>query len=237
MRIIEDIFRYLHKIKNQNDELIWAKVWDDTKKDIEWLKNMPGISPGRWAVGYNYLYVMTRVLNELEPRNILDIGLGISSTLISYYFSGNHISDGIHDVIEQDEEWVNFYSNKNRISSQTTIHVIECILKELNSIKYNAYQDISNVVKGKKYDVISIDAPKGSKVYSRRDIIDFIPEILNDSFVIIIDDSERDGEQNTVEEIKAILNDNHIKFCVGEYPGVSFCTVITSDDKKFVCSM
>ena len=47
----------LERIKRQNLELIWARVWDDTKVDIEWLKELPGISPGRWAVGYNYIYI------------------------------------------------------------------------------------------------------------------------------------------------------------------------------------
>lgn len=232
-----EIKDYLQNLKYQNNELIWAKTWDDTKKGIEWISDLPGISPGRWAVGYNYLYVMTRILNEKEPKNVLDLGLGISSTLISQYFKGRNIVDGNHDVIEQSEEWAKFYSIKNRISSATTIHAVECIEKEYKGYRYYAYKDISQIISGKKYDVISIDGPTGSDKYSRRDIIEFLPDILSQSFVIIIDDASRTGEKRTITDIKNILRKNNIEFCEGSYQSMSKCTVITSIDNKFLCSM
>lgn len=237
MQILYRLKDRMRLIRNQNYELLWAKVWDDTKKGIVWVENMPGISPGRWAVGYNYLYVMTRILNEKKPVNVLECGLGISSTLISHYFSGENVVNGNHDVIEHDSNWVHFYSINNRISPATTIHTVECIEKEYKGKKYNAYKDISGIVNGKKYDVISIDGPKGRFAYSRRDIIDYIPEILNESFVIVIDDTERHGEQVTVRDIENILKEKNIEFCKGIYEGMSRCTILTSKDNKFLCTM
>ena len=79
------IISYFRSIRRENQELLWARIWDDTKHNLDWIEKMPGISPGRMAVGYNYLYVMTRILNDLKPKHVLDMGLGISSTLISYY--------------------------------------------------------------------------------------------------------------------------------------------------------
>ena len=137
-------------IQKQNYELIWAKTWDDTRRGLKWMDDLPGISPGRWAVGYNYLYVMTRVLNEKKPRRVLDLGLGISSTLISQYFKGNAITDGVHDVIEQDENWIGFYHTNNRISEATDIHKVDMVEKELQGIRYHAYKDISPIVGGGK---------------------------------------------------------------------------------------
>ncbi|MBQ9565640.1 MAG: hypothetical protein IJU98_08645 [Synergistaceae bacterium] len=224
----------MHK---QNEELIWAKVWDDTRKGIKWAESLPGISPGRWAVGYNYLYVMTRILNEKEPRSVLDLGLGISSTLISCYFSSKNYNNGIHTIVEQDAEWVKFYTVKNRISTVSNIYVSKCIAKEFNGYKYNAYEDIGKIIRGKKYSVISIDGPIGSVKYSRRDILEFLPEILEDSWIIVMDDVEREGEKETIAEIRSILIQNGIKFHEGVYPGRTFCCVITSMDNKFFCSM
>ena len=231
------IKRLSENVRNQNYELIFAKTWDDTKRGIGWIEGLPGISPGRWAVGYNYLYAMSRVLNEKEPKCVLDIGLGISSTLISQYFKGNNDKEGIHDIIEHDAKWIEFYSKKHELSDLSAIHTVECIEKELRGVKYNAYKDISAVVKGKKYDVISIDGPLGSDKYSRRDIIEFVPTILNESFVIMMDDSQRDGEQATIMEIEEKLKQSEIEFCEGVYPGKTYCTLITSADNKFLCSM
>ena len=237
MGLLFRIKNYLRTLQNQNYELIWAKTWDDTKKGMAWIDDLPGVSPGRWAVGYNYLYVMTRVLNEKKPLNILDLGLGISSTLISQYYKGNNISDGIHDVIEQDGGWIDFYNSTKRISDITNIHQVELVEKDYKGVKYYAYKDISNIVANKKYDVISIDGPWGSPKHSRRDIIEYIPSILSDSFVIIMDDSQRDGEGATVKEIKNKLKEHGIDYCEGLYPGMTHCTVIVSADNKFICSM
>ena len=35
---------YIDKIYRKNQELLWAKIWDDTKNGIEWIKELPSIS-------------------------------------------------------------------------------------------------------------------------------------------------------------------------------------------------
>lgn len=238
MGIVKRYIELLLLIRNQNYELMSAKKWDDTIRDIEWMQDLPGVSPGRWAVGYNYLYVMTRVLNEKAPKCVLDFGLGISSTLISQYFKFNGIEEGQHDVIEHDKDWCEFYCVKNRISDATIINMVECVEKEYAGVKYQAYNDISGVVANKKYDVISIDGPKGGlEKHSRRDVVEFLPDILNESFVIVIDDSQRRGEKATILEIKNKLKASEIDFYEGVYPGMSECTVIVSVDNKYICTL
>ena len=79
----EEAKLFLKNMKGQTDEIVWARIWDDSKRGMKWIEDLPSISPGRWAVGYNYIYVLTRILNEMKPDRILDLGLGISSTIIS----------------------------------------------------------------------------------------------------------------------------------------------------------
>lgn len=228
---------FIRDLKMNSEDLMWAKVWDDTKRGIAWMDDLPSISPGRWAVGYNYLYVMTRVLNEKRPCNVLECGLGVSSTLFCQYFKGINIIDGCHDIIEQDSEWKRFYLNSNTISSITNIHLIECVEKVYKGKRINAYKDIKGVVEGKKYDVISIDGPWGSEFYSRIDVVEYLPDILNDSFIIIIDDTQRSGEKALIKEIEHVLSMNGVDYEEGNYRGVSQCTVIVSADNKFLCSL
>ncbi|MBR6344613.1 MAG: hypothetical protein IKR70_02660 [Lachnospiraceae bacterium] len=236
-RAWERIKNSLERIQKQNEEIIYTKVWEDTIRDIDWIKALPGISPGRWAVGYNYLYVMTRILNEKNPKSVLDLGLGISSTLISSYFEGKGLKDGRHDVIENNPDWAEFYDKNKRISDITKINIVECVKKQYNGVEYNAYLDIKDIVGNNKYDVISIDAPLGATKYARRDILDYIPDILNKSFAIVIDDTEREGEINTIKEIKQKLEKSGIKYSEGIYFGMSNVTVIASEDNKYLCSM
>ena len=227
----------LRTIKRQNAELLWAVTWDHTKEGIKWIEGLGSVSPGRWAVGYNYLYFMTRVLNEIQPHSVLEFGLGVSSTLISKYFDYYAFPDGEHTIIEHNSDWIDFYTKNNNLSANTRIVLRNCVTKSLQGNSYNAYENLSEVLYEKKYDVISIDGPIGSKGASRRDILDFLPGILNDSFIIVIDDAERSGEVNTIAEIKTLLKNSYKDFCLGYYLGETDICVITSPNYKWLCSM
>ena len=235
--ILHKFKEVLKEIRNQNNELIWAKVWDDTIRNVVWLQELPSISPGRWAVGYNYLYVMTRILIGIKPHSVLDLGLGISSTLISKWFSFANYSDVTYTIVEQDKEWVDFYLKSNSIFDNCDLIVTECIKKDFKGYDCYIYKNFKKLLSGKKYSVISIDGPWGSNRYSRRDIVELLPDILEKNFVIIMDDTDRKGENDTIEEIKRILNDRGIAYVLGVYPSISDCTVICSENYKFLCSL
>lgn len=126
--------RIFKKFRGVSRELLWAQIWHDTAKGCEWLGEDFGVSPGRWAVGYDYLYVMTRVLEELRPKNVLDIGLGISTSLLSRYFDYYKYDNGKHVVIEHDESWINFYTQRHKISDCTQISNSPLIEKTLKVI-------------------------------------------------------------------------------------------------------
>ena len=120
--IIKDFFiRLRNDVANQNSELVWATVWHDTIKGITWANSIERLSPGRAAAGYNYLYVMTRILDEIEPKKILDLGLGISSTLITSYIDTIHRENTKHLIIEHDKTWIDFYTNKHTLSKNTSV--------------------------------------------------------------------------------------------------------------------
>lgn len=74
----------LDELTGINREILWANAFHDTIIDSEWLKSKT-FSPGRWGVGYQYLYVLYRVLNEIKPRNILELGMGQTTRMIGQY--------------------------------------------------------------------------------------------------------------------------------------------------------
>lgn len=145
---VESFFR---RLSDQNEELIWANVWHDTCRGIKWAEDIQSISPGRFAVGYNYLYVMTRILNELEPRRVLDIGLGISSTLISKYFESKEFDEGEHAIVEHDGNWANFYKKRHTLSKYSDIKLQKLIKKEKNGREYFAYSNLGKVLGGANF--------------------------------------------------------------------------------------
>lgn len=218
-------------------ENVWANVYHDTIKRSSWLKDHT-FSPGRWAIGYPAMYVIYRVLNEFKPQSILELGLGQSTKMIAQYVDAN--KEVRHKVVEHDKAWINFFKNGNKISVRTKI-----IYKELSEATLNGkehircYKDFLEQVYPEKYDFIFVDAPIGwdMKDYSRIDILSTIPECLAKSFVIIVDDSQRQGEKNTITAIEKKLNENNILFSEGKYAGEKETCLITSKDWSFLSSL
>lgn len=198
---------------------------------------MPSMSPGRWAVGYNYLYVMTRILNELKPMSVLELGLGVSTTLISKYFESIGNTDAVHLVAEHDNDWIDFYIKSHSLSAYSIIKRQKLIKKQSGIHKYYAYENLQETVEGLKFQIVSIDAPFGGRHQSRMDILELLPDILAQDFVIVMDDVNRVGEKNTCELIKQVLENNYIKYVDAVYGGMTHCCVIASYKNRFFCSL
>lgn len=224
-------------IKRSSAENGWAMVFNNTVSESTWLKDK-SFSPGRWAVGYPYLYVMYRILNEARPKTILDLGLGQSSRMIAQYAA--HHENVEHYIVEHDPEWIQFFVNAYSLPQNS--HIIQlpwdfAPYKEAESVR--VYKAFRETFQGMKFDYISIDGPLGGdmKEYARIDVLGIIPECLSDAFVITMDDYERSGEQHTVKEMRQILQKNGIAYAEGAYSGAKDMILLCAESRAFLSSM
>lgn len=218
-------------------ELLWADIFSDVSSDSVWLKNK-AFSAGRWAVGYQYLYVVYRILNEVKPRRVLELGLGQSTRLLGQYAA--HNPEVQHTVVEHDPNWIQFFQQDFGLSKNSQIVQLEREYKQFKEDdRVLAFSNFKETFVGQKFDFISIDAPLGGEaiVYARIDILDLIPDSLAESFIIVLDDFNRQGEKNTIKVLEEKLKENGITYVRGVYSGQKDCLVICSEDLKFVCSM
>lgn len=217
-----------------NHEILWGHIFNNTVMESAWLKNK-SFSPGRWAFGYPGLYIIYRVLNDFKPKSILEFGLGESSKMTYQYVM--HHADYQLRIIEQDKNWLDFFSNeKYNVKDNTILLPIEEI--SLLGNKTNVYKDLIPSINNKKYDFIIIDGPWGSKNNSRSQIVDIIEnELLEKEFVILIDDFERVGEKQTADRILSLLSKKGIKYNVGAYSGLKDTAIICSESISFLTSL
>ena len=218
-------------------EAVWGEIFNNSITGCDWLKDR-SFYPGRWALGYPALYVLFRILNNVKPLRILELGLGQSTRMTTQYASTN--PDIEHIVVEHDNNWISFFRKENELSENTEIVQLDrefIEYKEAESVRvFHGFQD---ALKGKKFDFILIDAPLGGdmKQYSRIDVLSLLPECLDEQFVIMMDDAERPGEKNTIEEILGILKQSCIPFAIGSYSGQKQTTLICSEKLSFLTSM
>ena len=223
------------KILLQSKELEWAHVYHDSIRGKQWLLDLP-LNIGRWAGNYSFFYVLNRILSDHKPKKILELGLGESSKFVSTYLE-NYLLDSSYTIIEQDESWKNSFETSYKLSSRSKI--VHCLLqeKEIKGFKSKVYQGLDEKIKG-NFDLYIVDGPHGSERYSRYDIVYLISKLdEKDQFIIIIDDTERQGEKDTVADIKELLKNKNISYYLGDYIGNKCVTLVVSEKYKYSISM
>lgn len=156
--------------------------------------------------------------------------------MISQYVS--HHADVQHFVVEHDKEWIDFSKPQITLSSKSKIINLELEKTSFNGVgNITAYKNFSEQFSQYKFDMLCIDGPFGSQGYSRIDTLCLLEKNLANSFVILMDDHERQGEQNTVKQIQTLLEKQEMKPFFGTYRGAKHTAILASADLKFLCSL
>lgn len=212
-------------------EIQYSEVFKDTIIESEWLLDK-SFSLNNSAANYSFFYVLYRILNEVKPLNILELGLGQTTKMTTQYAS--YFENSKLQVIEDNQEWINNFSSNINLSDNVKINQLNRINVLIDSTECWKYSDVTQLLKDTLFNLIIIDGPIGySQKYPRSNIWDLVNN-LADSFIIILDDYDRIGEQNTANILFKILNDNNIKFNKIVFEGIKSQLVIYSDDNYFV---
>jgi len=216
----------------QLKELEWAQIYHDSIRGKKWLEETP-LYIGRWAGNYAFFYVLNRLLNDYKPKRILEFGLGESSKFISTYLE-NVLTKSKHLIIEQDTSWyINFKSNF-QLSTRSNVVICPLIKKNVHNVEVNCYQDLKTQIT-QKYDLYIVDGPFGSKHYSRYDIVTLAQDFNdNDEFIIVIDDFQREGEQETVSVLETVFKEKGLKIFKGIYTGNKSVCVLGTEKYKHI---
>lgn len=125
------------------------------------------------------------LLESRRPSSILEFGAGVSSQVFIDYAE----ETGAYFLnIESEDHWMTKYSVRCNLIHQSPY--------EIDGIKFdnvNYYENLTDVISGRKYDFVLIDGPIGWQwfyKYTRVQMLEVIPH-LADECVVMIHDSER----------------------------------------------
>lgn len=233
----KDNTELLKTIVDTSNEIIWAEIYNNSTVDCCWARST-SLSAGRAAAGYPFLYIIFRVLSLIKPQSILELGLGETTKLCANY--SRNFPNVQHTIIEHDEDWKAFFQNNYELPPNSKILVLPMVRKRYksdNSVK--CYSDFEKKLGNVDFDFIIIDGPHGFgvKEYPRIDVLGIMPRCLRNSFAILLDDCNRTGEQNTLNEMLEVLAKNQIEYCTALYSGKKSTAIITSKNLKFLCSL
>jgi len=233
--VIKENKEWQKKIIAQNEELLWANIFHDSIRGKKAIEDLP-LNIGRWAGNYSFFYVLNRILNDYQPKRILEFGLGESSKFVSVYLD-NYLINSEHLIIEQDDNWRITFENKFVLSLRSFIKVLPLIKKKYKECDFNGYENIENTITS-AFDLYLIDGPFGSSNYSRFDIFTLVQKLSNkDEFIILIDDYDRHGEKQTVNELLKMFKNKEMNVFTATYTGMKGVIVIGTEKYKYITSL
>lgn len=214
-------------------ELNFADLLHDTTLQTAWLKDK-SFTCFRGAANYGFLYTLFRVLDKANPQTILEMGMGQTSKLTTQYAAFKH-PDAKLDIVENDKNWIDLYSAQLAKGDNIRIHHQELEFFTVNGIACRKYADMTPIVQDTKYQLIVVDGPFGAdQPQPRTNIIGLVDNNLADDFVIIFDDAERAGEQDTIRKTKQRLSEKGIKFVEDKRTGIKTQVLLLSESRSFI---
>jgi hypothetical protein len=105
------------------------------------------------------------------------------------------------------------------------------------------YKGASHFLTGKQFNLILIDGPdrglKGTDFvpFSRAGILEYLPAILDNHWIVVFDDAERFGEIMTITAFQSILQECKRPFLRFDIHGVKTQTVFCSPSYSFLQSV
>ena len=166
--------------------------------------------------------------------------MGQTTKLFSQYAAMR--KDAELTVIESDPEWVNFFGgNVEKDNLEMVLLEYDFVeMKKRNCVESSqvrVYKGFKEKLAGRRFDIISIDAPYGGDMneWSRVDILSILPSCLAKSWIILVDDLSREGEKNTFDKILEVLDENEIRYSYAIHKGSNSFGIVTSVDNRFFC--
>lgn len=215
-------------------EILMAEIFKGSLENVDWITSK-NFSPFGSAASYSFLYILFRVLNDCNPSSIIEFGMGQSSKLTSQYANNNKKKNAHLFVVEHDLKWINIFKSQ-LLKEHGNVDILHLPIEErtIETFKTTAYEGLLKNIGDAKFDLLIVDGPNGRPRFSRIGILDLIPEHLDKSFVIILDDYNRIGEQDTGQEIFKKLDQNKILYGHTIYAGIKKQLVIYSKDYSFL---
>ena len=218
----------------QFKELNFADLLHDTIIRSDWLRDK-SFSLHGWAANYSFIYMLYRILDNAKPQNILEMGMGQTSRLTSQYVAYCNPNAKL-DIIENDAGWIAMYQPQLAQNEHIKVHHRDLEFFTYDKIECRKYKDLNEVVGNTKYDLIIVDGPFGAnQTLPRSNVLDLIKNHnLAEDFIIIFDDTERKGEQNTSFQAIKLLQEQGIEYFTFQRYGIKTQTYITSLTKSFI---
>ena len=231
---LSEIENRLKEIEKLNQELLWGSYFQNSIASSNWVLDR-SFSATNGAANYSLLYKLFKVYDIVKPKNILEFGLGQSTSLTRQYCVANKSAHAI--VCDDSREWVKTY--ESTIEGVDNLKLLFCDTEDFvlpdgsvgaEDTQYKGLKPKLKKITKEPFDLVVVDGPVGvGKPYSRTDILGLVDNLAK-TFVVIIDDSNRVGEQSTITLLRKALEEKKKNFADWTVNSTKQQTIFASKD-------
>jgi hypothetical protein len=168
-----------------------------------------------------------KVLLFCNPRSVLELGSGQTTKVLSCFADANPAASVVS--LEQNAEWHSRLAPDIKHDYRLLPITDRLVANDASSTSVTAQWYADDPVLKRRYDYILVDGPDdGASNPGRVGIINYLPDLLSEEFIIVFDDAERPGESRTVSLVETILEKSHIPFRSFQKCGIKTQAVICS---------
>lgn len=161
------------------------------------------------AASHSLMYFIARVMNELDVRNIVELGAGQTTVLLDRMKRATGRDCMIH-TIEHDASWVELI----RPSIEHSIRHAPLRAAVADGVPISFYDADSGII-SRDVDLAIIDGPPASRMEernSRLGAFDLLKDNLATDFIVVIDDWERAGEMRLASLFESHFTNRKIDY-------------------------
>ena len=190
---------------------------------------------------------LVKVLSLCKPGSILELGSGQTTKILAHYGRSNPSARIL--TIEESPDWHGRLSlaiapPTNHQYCCSPLHASEVVLPNNAGVaSTNWYRDGEALLSNRRFQLILVDGPtnycRGDQFvpYSRSGLLPYLPSILADSFVVLIDDTENYGYLQTARALRQSIVESGRSVRAFEVHGVKSQSVLCSPDLQFLQSV
>ena len=182
-QLLERVQNLQNKAQLQYQELNFADLLHDSTQNSPWLKDKNFALYGA-AANYGFIYTLFRILDNVQPAHILEMGLGQTSMVTTQYVANNQPEADL-DIIENDESWIKIYEPKLAKSQNIKLHQCDIEFFDYEGEQSRKYKELNKITGDKKYNMIIVDGPfGGAQKLPRSNIVELVEHNLAQDFII-----------------------------------------------------
>ena len=207
----------LHRLSN---EIAYADMLRQLRDCCPWFP--PVVYPVGGAAGYGLLYTLVRSLREQSFANVLELGVGQTTTVLSAYsrFSGARVLS-----LEENAFWADALARQCGSELHRVSHAP--LVQSARNTRWYDLRAVGGELPSGRVDLFLVDGPTGTRRVSRAGILDVFFDLCADEWLVFWDDVHRAGDLESfvlfLNEARARRTDVKVGFCTGaKTVGVAF---------------